>query len=925
MERLRRRFKGLALDDVKRFLYSRPAWLSNVIFPRDQGFPFIRYHYYLIIFLALLGSVIVYGAGLYSGGTAKIAYIDALFFCAGASTQAGLNTIDINKLSTFQQAIFYLWPMMANPITVNTLVVHLRLYWFEKKFQRMTQNARHNRVTLSKSFTKSRTKAKQQDGDVEKGVNGRKITVMLNGKKSRINNDGTLLGDVKNKGRHGLGLTATSRTATDGALDGSLDRPDQHAGPAVTSSMTEPRKPALKFAHTVTKSDGLGEDYLKLPRMRSDEEHIAIVERQKKGDDEVLRIPNPRDVERGLGPKRVEAGDNDDSELLSPRAEAFNLDGESRAPAADGRHPAITIEEPDRRQLQETDSDEFMDDVRAAAHTFDFLKPHFPRNKKKPLDTEKEAAHAGPSQNKRRQSMQTLRTAFSHNKVEGTPYLSWEPTVGRNSLFPELTEEQREELGGIEYRSLKTLARVLTFYFWGYTALGVTGLLPWILKMNDWGKVVEDVGQSRVWWAFFTAQSAFMDLGFTLTPDSMNSFSTATWPLLWMSFLIVIGNTGFPIMLRFMIWVLSLVVPKDSGMYEELRFLLDHPRRCFTLLFPSKPTWWLLAFLVLLNGLDVMFFIVLDLGQENPVTLMTDGQKVLNGIFEAASTRTAGFSCVNLALLHPAVQVSYMIMMYISVFPIAISVRRTNVYEENALGIYSKHNEDEDNSKGSNEWSHVGTHARRQLSFDLPVIAMGIFILAISEGPRIMNPTDADNGFTMFAMLFEVISAYGTVGMSLGYATISASLSAEFSTVGKLVIIALMIRGRHRGLPYKLDRAILLPSEALNAKDAMAADTEGRLARQYSRMSVATHRSDTTHNQSRVGNILAAILHPGPPMPPEPPMEVIHRRSTDPGSDAEPHHAMRVTSRRTEPGVVRRSVSHLFSPRPRTAGGHEDD
>ena len=43
-----------------------------------------------------------------------------------------------------------------------------------------------------------------------------------------------------------------------------------------------------------------------------------------------------------------------------------------------------------------------------------------------------------------------MRTAFSREKVEGTPYLSWEPTIGRNSAFPDLTEEQREELGGIE-------------------------------------------------------------------------------------------------------------------------------------------------------------------------------------------------------------------------------------------------------------------------------------------------------------------------------------------------------------------------------------------------------------------------------------------------------------------------------------------
>ena len=52
------------------------------------------------------------------------------------------------------------------------------------------------------------------------------------------------------------------------------------------------------------------------------------------------------------------------------------------------------------------------------------------------------------------------------------------------------------------------------------------------------------------------------------------------------------------------------------------------------------------------------------------------------------------------------------------------------------------------------------------------------------------------------------MSAYGNVGLSLGYPTINASFSAEFRTLSKLVIVAMQIRGRHRGLPYNLDRAV---------------------------------------------------------------------------------------------------------------------
>lgn len=45
------------------------------------------------------------------------------------------------------------------------------------------------------------------------------------------------------------------------------------------------------------------------------------------------------------------------------------------------------------------------------------------------------------------------------------PYLSYTPTLGRNSQFLDLTEEQREELGGIEYRSLKLLVKITSGRF----------------------------------------------------------------------------------------------------------------------------------------------------------------------------------------------------------------------------------------------------------------------------------------------------------------------------------------------------------------------------------------------------------------------------------------------------------------------------
>jgi potassium uptake Trk family protein len=425
-----------------------------------------------------------------------------------------------------------------------------------------------------------------------------------------------------------------------------------------------------------------------------------------------------------------------------------------------------------------------------------------------------------------RSRSRTLTSFLTRNKDEEEeedpmPYLSWTPTLGRNSNFVDLTEEQREELGGIEYRALKLLAMILIIFYLGWHTIGVICLAPWINHDSHYSSVVREVGIDPTWWGFFTSASLFNDLGFTLTPDSMVSFQLAVWPLVLGTFLIIIGNTGFPCMLRFTIWLYSKMVPKSSAIWEELRFLLDHPRRCFTLLFPSKANWWLFWILVILNGVDLIFFIILDLNDPT-VTSLSGGHRFLAGLFQAASTRTAGFAVVNIADLHPAVQVSYLIMMYISIFPIAMSIRQSNVYEEKSLGVWAADDEDEEQS------SYLSHHLRRQLSFDLWFVFLGFFLIAIIEGPRLENTNEY--AFSLFSVLFEIVSAYGTVGLSQGFPGFNTSFSGQFRTLSKLIIIAMQIRGRHRGLPYALDRAILLPSETLHQKENEDATRRARRA-----------------------------------------------------------------------------------------------
>ncbi|KAI0969278.1 cation transport protein-domain-containing protein [Xylaria arbuscula] len=817
----------------------RPAFIS-----KHPHFNFITLHYFWIIGWTIIGSILIYAT---AGG--QLAYIDALSFAAGANTQAGLNTKDINLLNTFQQLVMYFCALLSNPITIHSSVVFLRLYWFEKRFQHIVEEARSRRVTISKS----RTKARLDAATLEKGINGQTIDVVRDtGRSTRVANDGVLLDEYSIDGQPKQDPLAN----TSGSEDGSE--------PIKADDERQTAHPQIKFAPDVRRSRAVDDDDgppVFLPEKRTNAEHIAILEKQRKADKSVLRIPGPRDADMGALPEEFEEIEAEPDILRRRRESSTERQQAVQRPLPYGeRQQTITIAEPDKPRKEEHHlSERVEEDAEAAAHALGaslrFRKSRtagsgFPRH------------NTTSTFQDRINPIRRIKTALAGGKeMNPMPYLSWEPTIGRNSQFVDLTEDQRDELGGIEYRSLKTLALVLTIYFWGYSILGIITLLPWIVHNNPYyGSILEADGINRVWWAFWTSNSAFMDLGFTLTPDSMNSFNTAIFPLLIMSFLVILGNTGFPVALRFMIWLGSLIVPRGSGVWEELRFLLDHPRRCFTLLFPSNANWWLFFILVALNGIDLLLFLVLDLGR-GAVSQLPLNVRFLDGWFQAASTRTAGFSCINLSEVHPAVQTSYLIMMYISVFPVAISIRKTNVYEEQSLGVYESHDDFDDNQPSI---SYVGTHLRRQLSFDLWYVFLGFFILTITEGPRLIS-----GDISMFAVLFELVSAYGTVGLSLGYPNTNASLVAQFSTLGKLVIVAGMIRGRHRGLPYGLDRAVLLPSENLNRKEAE--DVEVRLQRRQSALSVppgtdarpASVRRGRSKSVDR-GNIVTGLLHIGP-------------------------------------------------------------
>jgi hypothetical protein len=87
-------------------------------------------------------------------------------------------------------------------------------------------------------------------------------------------------------------------------------------------------------------------------------------------------------------------------------------------------------------------------------------------------------------------------------------------------------------------------------------------------------------------------------------------------------------------------------------------------------------------------------------------------------------------------------------------------------------------------------------------------VMVSLFICAFSEDFLL---TEDPVGFNIFYIIFEVVSAYTNVGLSMGaYGSdgLSFSMTGAFGVIGKLAIMATMLLGKFRGLPKKNDIVI---------------------------------------------------------------------------------------------------------------------
>lgn len=157
------------------------------------------------------------------------------------------------------------------------------------------------------------------------------------------------------------------------------------------------------------------------------------------------------------------------------------------------------------------------------------------------------------------------------------------------------------------------------------------------------------------------------------------------------------------------------------------------------------------------------------------ITKLDPGIEFIDGLFQAFAVRAGGFYVVSISETRIALQVLYAVMMYISAYPIAISIRNSNVYEERSLGIYADdpayENLKEEYAKTSrfswfqrgifptaNESSRryfIQQQLRAQLAHDLWWLVLAIWLIMIVEAKSFeSNPSL----FSVFNVTFETIS-----------------------------------------------------------------------------------------------------------------------------------------------------------------------
>lgn len=269
-----------------------------------------------------------------------------------------------------------------------------------------------------------------------------------------------------------------------------------------------------------------------------------------------------------------------------------------------------------------------------------------------------------------------------------------------------------------------------------------------------------------LWMGSFHAVSSFNNAGFALYPDNLMGFVADPVISLTICALIILGGLGFPVIM-------------------ELRRVGWAPRR-WTMNFNI-----VMFMTVTLLIVGTVYIAVLE--WSNPGTLgpLDPASKILASFFQSVQTRTAGFNSVDIGAMNPETWLGIDGLMFIGAGPAGTAGGiKVTTFAVLAFIVWTE-------LKGDSAVNIFGKRLSRAVHRQAITIAL-LAVAYIAFSTVIMQiTTDIDTD----RIIFEVISAFGTVGLSTG-------ITGSLPDAALINLILLMIIGRLG--PLTLSTALVL-------------------------------------------------------------------------------------------------------------------
>jgi trk system potassium uptake protein TrkH len=313
----------------------------------------------------------------------------------------------------------------------------------------------------------------------------------------------------------------------------------------------------------------------------------------------------------------------------------------------------------------------------------------------------------------------------------------------------------------LDARTLTDLRTTVQSIIVGTLAIEALGALLLYFQFDGDPRVE---GHSTVWFAVFHAVSAFCNAGFALFNGNMMAFSDDVGVQSIVMALVTCGGLGFPVLRELAIQVRM----------RGLRIVMRKQPRPLPMSLTSRVVLWTSALLVVGGMLIVL---VLEYGRA-PMAGLGVGERVLAALFHSVNTRTSGFNTVDIGAFTSTTLLWSCVLMFIGGSPgsTAGGIKTTTLATLFAT-LRGEMRNGEPNLGKRAIAPEVFRRASAVTAISAGIVIVSLTLLTITEEHDFMK------------LMFETVSAFGTVGLSTG-------ITAALTTAGKLVITATMFIGR---------------------------------------------------------------------------------------------------------------------------------